>query len=92
MSYFDPARVEKVGKQVSRVGGEHPRVHSGKRLIAVLYNGMRKLAPDVTSNGEWREFYGQYYGGHWLSMDLYEVDESAVDRCRQVQDPKFQSD
>lgn len=61
--------------------GIQPTVPQGKRLIAIVNNGMLTIAPDVTDPSDYAEIYHSYSQGKFLAMDLYLLDESKVPEC-----------
>lgn len=65
--YYDVAEVEQNGKLITRRQGKKPRTAN----VAVLDNGVRKIAVDVTRKAEFDHFYQKYKQGFWLTMDMY---------------------
>jgi len=80
-SYLGVKAVEAKGKIVYAMNGAQPNIPNGNRLIAVLSNGLWKIAPDVTDPSEFKSFYGYYSQGYYLSMELYLLPESQVAEC-----------
>lgn len=47
----------------------------------VLHDGMYKIAVDVTPPEKWRQFYGQYSSGFWLTYKLYALSPDQLEKC-----------
>ena len=66
--YYAAEEVKEQGRQV-RVGDY---VHH--RLVAVMFNGLRSIAADVTRKSQYAEHYKNYSTGMWLTFDLYDYE------------------
>ena len=81
-TYLGVTAVQRNGQPVQLyTGSTQPTVPQGKRLIAIMDNGVWKIAPDVTRPSEYAEFHRNYSQGNWLAMKLYLLDESKVAEC-----------
>lgn len=79
-TYFGVTCVESKGTLI--IGTERqPFILAGHRLIAILDNGLWRIAPDVTEKREYDEFYHDYGTGNWLSMKLYLIPEGILKSC-----------
>ncbi len=79
-TYLGVRAVERLGKPVYS-HSSRPEIPSGQRLIAVMDNGLYKIAPDVTRPSEYKEFYDCYAQGQWIEMHLYLLEEDKVAQC-----------
>ncbi len=82
-TYLGVRAVEHLGRptNLSYNSNNQPLIPSGKRLIAVMNNGLYKIAPDVTRPSEYKEFYDCYAKGIWIAMHLYLLEENEVTKC-----------
>lgn len=79
--YLGVNAVKKKGESQGLAFGTQPFVPMGKRLVAIVNNGVYQVAPDVTESREYDHFYESYAQGHWLRMDLYLLPEDLVKEC-----------
>ena len=70
--YYAAEEVKEQGRRI-RVGD---CVHH--RLVAVMFNGLRSIAADVTRQSEYDEHYKNYLAGCWLTFDLYDYEPMEV--------------
>lgn len=80
-SYYGVKKVEEIGERLNYNNAKQPNVPVDKRLIAVIGNGLFKIAPDVTSPSEYDEFYHQYSSGYWLTFATYLLTEDQLKDC-----------
>ena len=82
MTYYDAKQVVQRGTKISSLGmGKKPRVRKDEVLVGILDNGLWAVAPDVTSDGEFKDFYESYSQGYWLKMDVYALPKEEIENC-----------
>lgn len=80
--YLGVRAVEAKGQKIQgHLSEKQPIVPNGKRLIAILQNGVWKIAPDVTHPAEYAELYKSYSQGNFLGGELYLLDENLLAQC-----------
>lgn len=77
--YYDAADVKARGTKVSCCPSGNVITLPGftNRLVMILDNGLRKVAPDVSDPEEFKCFYDSYSTGMWLSYHLYDYQPPA---------------
>ena len=80
MPYYGASAVEEHGRYVPH-NYQQPRVMPGFKLVAILDNGLHRIAADVTDPEDWREHYGVYSRGSWLTMTVYELTNEQAAAC-----------
>ena len=65
-TYYVPENVRSEGRKVHKGDFVH------KHLVAVMGNGLREMAVDVTKEDEYAHFYAQYATGWWFTFELYD--------------------
>jgi hypothetical protein len=74
-SYYNPQKVKEEATPIFIQADKPIGLPLNHRRIAVLDNGLREIAVDVTEPGEWAEFHGQYSRGLWLTCKVYAYPE-----------------
>jgi len=79
-TYYGVKCVEQNG---TLVGSHKPTVPilSTHVLVAVMFNGVWRIAVDVTSASELESFANEYSNGRWLRMTLYTISKDSVKQC-----------
>jgi hypothetical protein len=62
---------------------EMPRVSGIDRLVVVLQKPGRAIAVDVTERHDYGTFFEPYIKGEWIGAELYLVDPSQLDSCKE---------
>ena len=79
-TYLGVNAVIEKGEQVTMYN-DKPQKPKGTFLVAIVCNGIWSIAPEVTDQREYDEFYNSYCQGNWLSFKVYAVNESDRDNC-----------
>lgn len=95
-TYYGVTAVEKLGKPYQKPSGSNPTSALGadEILVAILYNGLWRIAADVSDPKEFDRFDQSYGNGHWLRMDLVTILKSQANDCPdegRVKGPPFSS-
>ena len=82
-TYYNAREVVQRGTRITSYGRDRrPSVREGEVLVGILNNGLWAVAPDVTSESEFRYFHDSYSQGYWLGMDVYALPKSEVPNCQ----------
>jgi len=79
--YYNSKKIRAKGREVW-ASGKQPNVPAGQKLIAILWNGLRYVCPDVTEQSEYQTFYDAYYHGYWVKMSLFLVPTGELASCK----------
>jgi len=83
MTYYDARQVVQRGTKIKSLGrNRRPSVREGEVLVGILDNGVWAVAPDVTSESEFKYFYESYSQGNWLRMEVYALPKTEVENCQ----------
>jgi len=80
-TYYGANKVQELGRSTTSTTKELTGIKENERLIAVIGNGLYKIAPDVTEASEYDEFYGQYTHGYWLTFKLFVLTNEQLALC-----------
>lgn len=76
-----PSKVAEVGRRLT--GWRDYRtlraqLHAGEHMVVVGDRLVYKVAPYIESAADFDDFYAQYYGGGFVSLDVYAVPASVL--------------
>jgi len=80
-NYYGASKVQELGTRLMHCESNQPRVIGNTRVIAVVGNGLYKVAPDVTDAADYAEFFNSYSRGNWLTFKLYTLSPSHLEKC-----------
>jgi hypothetical protein len=73
--YYDAQAVRTRGKPMRNQSPDPAKrafLYFKHRLVAVMSNGIREIAPDITDQDEHQALWDAYSCGVYLSFDLYD--------------------
>ena len=74
--------VVSVGKRIKvKKTSRQPKIPQGQKLVAVVHNGSKTVAEDVTEFAKYIGYHTKYCCGIWHSMDLYLLTEHQILKC-----------
>lgn len=79
--YLGVTAVEEKGEHIGTMRKDQPQIPQDQRLIAIVSNGLWKVAPDVTSSSEYDHFFQSYRKGSWVKIDLFLLHENEIENC-----------
>lgn len=82
--YFGVSKVQEIGQRVDLPDGKRqrqPLIPVGKSLIAVVGNGLWKIAPDVTDLMAYEYFRESHEIGVWATLELYLLTHEQLCEC-----------
>jgi len=80
-SYYGAEQIEKLGTTISSYSSTPPTPQGNQALVAIMDNGLYRIACDVSRPSEYKEFNDSYRQGNWLTMDVYAISKDKLADC-----------
>jgi hypothetical protein len=79
-TFYDPDAIEKSGTQLNALSAQ-PSIRPGHSLVAIIDNGITRIAADVTNPNEYRNAQNAFRSGAYFSPTIYEVSTDKLKEC-----------
>jgi hypothetical protein len=80
-SYYGVEQITKLGTKIASYSSTPPEPQGNQALVAVMDNGVFRVAVDVSRPSEYAHFKDAYSQGMWLSMDVYTISKDKLAEC-----------
>src|SRR3989338_8690539 len=80
-TYYGVRKVVENGQRIYFPLEGYPSVIGDSVLVGIMNSGVWAIAPNLTLESEYQQFYDSYSQGMWLNMYLYKVPKDKIKDC-----------
>ncbi|MDP3640299.1 MAG: hypothetical protein Q8R53_03805 [Nanoarchaeota archaeon] len=80
-TYYGVRKIVENGEKIGFAPEKQPRIGEDNILVGILSNGVWAIAPDLTRESEYQQFYALYLQGMWLKMEIYKIPKDKIKDC-----------
>ena len=80
-TYYGAEQIEKLGTKISSYSSTPPTPQGNQALVAVMDNGVFRIAVDVSRASEYEHFKDAYNQGNWLDMKVFAISKDKLPEC-----------